>query len=163
MPSHGQSYGLGLPKAIALMAGDSQPKCSYCRRSRSSSSCTVVTDVMQRKNILKKDGRCFVCLKRHHLSRDCRSPIKCACCNGQHHTSICKGHANAQQCWYKETRVTMYTEPRGNTATKSRATKFTESYINNPVVLRKHSCSSFAPDSPGLYIQSKQAKLWDDN
>ena len=32
----------------------------------------------------------------HHLSRDCRSPIKCACCNSRHHTSICKGHGNAQ-------------------------------------------------------------------
>ena len=32
MPSHGESYGLGLPTATALMAGDSQPKCSYCRQ-----------------------------------------------------------------------------------------------------------------------------------
>ena len=96
MPSHGQSYGVGLPTATALIAGDSQPKCSYCRQGHYSSSCTVVTDVMQRKNILKKAGRCFVCLKSHHLSRDCRSPIKCARCNGRHHTSICKGHANAQ-------------------------------------------------------------------
>ena len=37
-----------------------------------------------------------MCLKRRHLSRDCRSPNRCARCNGQHHTSICKGHANAQ-------------------------------------------------------------------
>ena len=95
MPSHGQLYGVGLPTATVLVAGDSQPKCSYCRQGHSSSSCTVVTDVTQRKNILKKAGRCFACLKRHHLSPDCRSPNRCAHCNGWHHTSICKGHANA--------------------------------------------------------------------
>ena len=37
-----------------------------------------------------------MCLKRHHLSRDCRSLNRCARCNGRHYTSICKGHANAQ-------------------------------------------------------------------
>ena len=57
-----------LPTTAAFMAGDSQPKCSYCRQSHSSSSCTVVTDVAQRKGILKRAGRCFVCLRRHHLS-----------------------------------------------------------------------------------------------
>ena len=92
MPSHGQPYGEGLPTVTALVAGDSQPECSYCRQGHSSSSCTVVTDVMQRKNILKKAGRCFMCLKRHHLSRDCRSPNRCACCKG----FVKAMHANAQ-------------------------------------------------------------------
>ena len=32
-----------------------------------------------------------MCLKRHHLSRDCRSPARCSRCNGRHYTSICKG------------------------------------------------------------------------
>ena len=78
------------------MAGDSQPKCSYCRQSHSSSSCTVATDVAQRKGILKPAGRCFVCLRRHYLSRDCRSSTKCTRCNGRHHTSICNSHAGPQ-------------------------------------------------------------------
>ena len=38
-----------------------------------------------------------MCLKRYHLSRDCRSSIRCARCKGRHHTSICKeGHTNFQ-------------------------------------------------------------------
>ena len=41
-------------------------------------------------------GRCFVCLKRHHMSKDCRSPLSCTRCNTCHHTSICTGHANTQ-------------------------------------------------------------------
>ena len=38
---------------------DSQPKCSYYQQGFSSSSCTIVTDVAQRKAILKRSGRCF--------------------------------------------------------------------------------------------------------
>ena len=90
LPSNGQPRVLGLPTATALMTGDGQPKCSYCRQGHSSVSCSIVTDVAQRKHILKKAGRCFVCLKRHHLSRNCRSPVNCTRCNGRHHTSICK-------------------------------------------------------------------------
>ena len=41
-------------------------------------------------------GRCFVCLKRNHLSHDCRSLIKCVRCNGRNHASVCKeGHINS--------------------------------------------------------------------
>ena len=31
-----------------------------------------------------------MCLRRHHLSHDCRSGSKCSHCSGWHHTSICK-------------------------------------------------------------------------
>ena len=50
----------------------------------------------QRKNILKKTGRCLVCLKRHPISKDCPSPLSCTRCNARHHTSICTGHASTQ-------------------------------------------------------------------
>ena len=79
-----------MPTTTSLVTGDGQPKCSYCRQSHPSVSSSIVTDVAQRKNILKKAGRCFLCLKRHHLSRNCRSPVNCVRCNGRHHTSICK-------------------------------------------------------------------------
>ncbi len=38
---------------------------------------------------MRKAGRCFVCLKRHHLSRDCRSKFNSKNCRGRHHISIC--------------------------------------------------------------------------
>ena len=75
----------------AFIAGDGQRKCVFCRQGHSSSSCNTISDVTQRKAILKRTGRCFVCLRRHHLSKDCRSSVKCAQCGGRHHTSICKG------------------------------------------------------------------------
>ena len=50
-----------------------------------------MTDPAERKQSLRKAGRCFVCLRKHHTSRDCHSPSKCGNCGGRHHTSICKG------------------------------------------------------------------------
>ena len=31
----------------------------------------------------------FVCLRRGHISRECKSPKRCVKCNGWHHVSIC--------------------------------------------------------------------------
>jgi len=56
----------------------------------------VITDVPQRKGILKQAGRCFVCLRRHHLHRDCRSSTMCVCCNSRHHTGICNTYVGSQ-------------------------------------------------------------------
>ena len=38
------------------------PKCSYCRQAHPSSSCRSVTDLAERKQILRRTGCCFVCL-----------------------------------------------------------------------------------------------------
>ena len=51
------------PTTAAVLAADNQPKCCYCRKGHPSLKCTTVTDTSQRKVILKKTGRCFVCLK----------------------------------------------------------------------------------------------------
>jgi len=81
-----------VPTATSLVAGDSRPRCCYCRQIHPSASCKLITDVAHCKSILKKTGRCFVCLKRHNMSKDCRSSVSCAKCNGRHHTSVCTGN-----------------------------------------------------------------------
>jgi len=85
-----------VPTVTALVAGDGKPRCCYCHQPHSSVSCKNVTDIAQRKIILKKTGRCFVCLKRYHMSQDCCLSISCAHCNGRHHTSVCTGHVTTQ-------------------------------------------------------------------
>ena len=78
------------PTALSLMAdGSAQVTCVYCDRPHSSNSCQTVTDPEERKRLLRTSGRCFVCLRRHHISRNCRSPARCSKCRGRHHTSIC--------------------------------------------------------------------------
>jgi len=87
---HAHGTSSGLPTVTAVMASDGKPKCCYCRQNHPSVSCKIVTDVAKRIAILKKSARCFVCLERHHMSRDCRSTVACSLCNGRHHTSVCK-------------------------------------------------------------------------
>ena len=85
-----KGQGKGLPTNATLYSSDtSVPKCSYCRQQHSSISCRTVTDPNERKQILRKAGRCFVCLRRHHTSRDCRSTLRCTGCGGRHHASLC--------------------------------------------------------------------------
>ncbi len=83
-----------LPTAATLVANspgfrEGQVSCVYCNQEHTSNSCTTVADKTDRKELLRKAGRCFVCLKRHHLSRDCRSKFNCKNCRGRHHISIC--------------------------------------------------------------------------
>ena len=63
--------------------------CTYCLQQHRSTKCTVVTDVKARKSILRNKGRCFLCLKSNHVSKDCRSGRPCYHCGGYHHISIC--------------------------------------------------------------------------
>ena len=81
-----------IPTATTLLSsGSTMPKCSYCRQNHPSVSCKTVMDVAARKQILQKTGQCFVCLRKNHMSRECRSNTKCSNCGGRHHTSICSG------------------------------------------------------------------------
>lgn len=74
------------PPVIRTLLGG----CCYCKQSHQPSSCDDVAEVEARKQILRKEGRCYVCLKRNHMSRECRSSVRCSQCNGKHHTSICE-------------------------------------------------------------------------
>ena len=78
------------PTALSLMASaPAQVTCVYCDHPHSSNFCQTVTDPEERKRLLRTSGRCFVCLRRHHISRNCRSSARCSKCRGRHHTSIC--------------------------------------------------------------------------
>ena len=81
--------------AATLLSSGSQPACCYCNdHSHKSINCTSVTKAEARQQILKKTGRCFVCLRKGHLSRQCRSTSNCRLCKGRHHTSICSKPTN---------------------------------------------------------------------
>ena len=64
--------------------------CVYCRNNHPSVTCDSVTDFEAQKKILRSSGRCFNCLKKNHLSRNCHSTSKCCNCQGRHHTLICE-------------------------------------------------------------------------
>lgn len=63
------------------------PKCVYCTERHFSASCSKVTDINARKDILRCDKRCFMCLKKGHLVDHCNK--SCRNCNRRHHQLIC--------------------------------------------------------------------------
>ena len=53
----------------------------------SKSKCRVVSDHEARKQVLRKERRCFTCLKVGHQSKDCSK--SCYHCKQSHHSAIC--------------------------------------------------------------------------
>ena len=68
---------------------ETQHICCYCQGRHTTDSCKEVGSAKERKQILRSSGRCFVCLRRGHVSRNCRSRGRCRGCGGRHHTTIC--------------------------------------------------------------------------
>ena len=79
----------------SLVTTEGKIRCVYCNGEHYSASCETIVDSKQRKDILRKSGRCFVCLKTNHLSRNCASSRNCRHCNNRHHQSICDRTHNA--------------------------------------------------------------------
>ena len=80
-------------KTFSLFNGNANgPTCTYCKGKHPSKDCKTVIDVLARKDLLKKYGRCFVCLRKDHISRNCPSKSKCHKCNGKRHESICQSN-----------------------------------------------------------------------
>ena len=49
-----------------------------------------MTNLDGRREILKKQGRCFNCLRREgHLARNYETKIQCFRCNDCHHSAVC--------------------------------------------------------------------------
>ena len=63
------------------------PTCVYCSEIHFSASCPKITDMCSRKAVLKRDKRCFTCLRKKHNSEQCDK--SCRKCNRKHHQSIC--------------------------------------------------------------------------
>ena len=63
--------------------------CIFCRGQHPIAQCHVVTDIRERRNILRRQGRCYLCLRKAcHLAKDCDVSIKCFNCRGWHHHHV---------------------------------------------------------------------------
>ena len=63
--------------------------CPYCQQKHFPDKCNIVTNVETRRNLLKSQSRCFLCTRKGHNMRECRSKKSCFRCNSRHHTSLC--------------------------------------------------------------------------
>jgi len=74
------------------MAGDNisrRIRCAYCKEEHYSAACLKFSTPEARKEILMKEGRCFLCLETGHRVSQCSSVRRCRKCNQRHHQSIC--------------------------------------------------------------------------
>ena len=92
-------------------ASPSNPSCCYCQQAHSSNSCGVVTSIDSRKQILKRSGRCFSCLRKGHISRECRSVNKCPKCRGHYHSSTCSKSGSARNSVQQAAKPTNHAPP----------------------------------------------------
>ena len=63
--------------------------CAYCSQNHSSSKCLKITDPIARKELLRQNRMCFICLKQGHTANRCLKKYNCFKCSGKHHISIC--------------------------------------------------------------------------
>ena len=95
--SFGQFFRGSKPKhspstAAALVTQMRNMNCTYCRQVHSSVNCKIVSDIRARKNLLRQQGRCFICLRCNHLANNCTSTSQCLNCPKRHHVSICEAY-----------------------------------------------------------------------
>ena len=92
LPLVKKSEGKGTPSSSELMAGSEGNQKSayvYCGQHHPCVQCTIVTNAQKRQEILKNSDRCFICIRKNHPSRNCRSRFRCSKCHGRNHSSIC--------------------------------------------------------------------------
>ena len=64
--------------ASALYTGNEESTlhCGFCKKNHKSINCLTVTEPKTRRTILRRNGRCIVCLKSGHISANCQSRAK---------------------------------------------------------------------------------------
>ena len=72
--------------------------CAFCEKPHNSRLCRTVALVEDRKAIIRRKNKCFVCLKTNHIAKNCYSKRLCNDCQGKHHESICtrKEHSGGE-------------------------------------------------------------------
>ena len=96
----------GQHTSATFMTGN-QSNCVYCSiQGHASEQCHLIREVEARRQILNGSGRCFLCLKKGHMSRKCQSSNKCNHCKGTHHVSLChKKATGTKECCRRKIKI----------------------------------------------------------
>ena len=71
--------------------------CPFCQQDQFASRYNIVTNVNTRKKMLQCQSRCYICTKRGHHSRDCKSKRMRFRCKRRYHPSICERDSSRHQ------------------------------------------------------------------
>ena len=160
--SVGKKPSRELPTTASLLANgvSGNGSCCYCPDpNHSPLQCVKVTDVEARKSILMKTGRCFVCLKRNHKARECRSSMTCSNCRRRHHASICGASSRAtttspgtkQASSVSSQSTSMHQPPKTSTSQNSQSSVLSM-FIDarTPVLLQTARAVVYKPGAPAV-------------
>ena len=67
-------------------------RCPFCYESHAAEDCNNVKGPDERKCMLSRYARCFLCLSKGHKAFQCRSKIVCKYCKEKHHFLICSSN-----------------------------------------------------------------------
>ena len=82
--------GNGSTGRALLTGSQGELNCLFSNGNHRASEFQAVTNLDGRREILKKQGRCYNCLRRGgHLARNCDTKIQCFRYNGCHHLAVC--------------------------------------------------------------------------
>eukprot|EP00112_Aurelia_sp_Birch-Aquarium-sp1_P017158 Seg3959.1 transcript_id=Seg3959.1/GoldUCD/mRNA.D3Y31 product="ATP-dependent DNA helicase tlh1" protein_id=Seg3959.1/GoldUCD/D3Y31 len=124
------------------------PRCVFCEGEHPSHKCNVVTDHKARREIVKRKGRCYVCLKGGHPARRCISQGNCYKCRGRHNTTICESYdrSTQQQSGGRESRAD---RASNNTSAETQTTTNMHISGRNSVLLQTARADVSAPGTGG--------------
>jgi len=75
-------------KRTTMYAGK-ETNCAFCLGGHKHEECKKVKQVSERKRMLLKYGRCFNCIRKGHVPKDCKTVVNCKFCKGKHHSCLC--------------------------------------------------------------------------
>lgn len=81
-----------LSSAAALHTANQRTQnCVFCNDAEHEPEHCPSHNVAERREILKKTGRCFVCLGPRHIAKNCRiKDTSCYQCGRRHHSAVCE-------------------------------------------------------------------------
>ena len=143
-----------LSTGATLLTSSHETTCCYCQRSHPSHMCKSVSSVEDRRSVLRDSGRCFICLKKGHISRRCRSNSHCQDCRGRHHISICAKKTETEGQSPATNPSSTKNVPSRTTPQSQNQSASSPSPVMNPAATPFHP-----PKSTSLWINGSQAVL----
>ena len=150
-------------------APPSVPYCSYCSKQHTSASCPNVTDIAARRAILRKKGKCFLCLKSGHIIKHCDSQRRCQKCGGHHHVSICEKNASkpptlGSKLGQQQNPVSNQQENQPKSETKSEAAQGTQTeasimYVESITVVLLQTAQSLVGKVGSVMDQKHKTRI----
>ena len=130
--------------------GDStRIRCAFCNEQHYSASCEKVTGLQDRKDILRRDKRCFICLRIGHVSQECQNSRGCRKCGQRHHQSICSrsNHKKPADSTKENPDPHSQTKPGDSAETTTATSATSTSRKGKAVLLQTAQCIATNADS----------------